>query len=92
MDQHEAWGALYDDLMVDAPSASTRRCPNCGAGSSLRLICTVTGLDAGTGLAALWCAECLEGMAPNFPLIPDGAERVLRGTERVPNYRCWGWH
>jgi hypothetical protein len=38
------------------------------------------------GTAVFWCDHCLRGLIPLASVIPDGAQTVLRGTEKIPNY------
>jgi hypothetical protein len=75
----------YQWAYTHAAFVNGQACPNCGL-KSLRLIFVVDEPIAQSGTAAFWCDSCLHGIGPlRAPVAVDG-ERVLRGTEVIPNY------
>jgi hypothetical protein len=53
----------------------------------LRLVFVVGSMEAESGMSVFWCNSCLSGFGPNLALLPPGGSKVLKGAERIPNFR-----
>jgi hypothetical protein len=83
--EYAAWVAAYEQAWHSPSAVSEMVCPSCGE-KSLRLVFVVEDLAAESGTAIFWCDSCRRGLLPVRAPIPAGAEKVLRGQEKVPNY------
>ena len=84
--EYEAWLDAYEMAWQNPAAVPTMTCPSCG-GNALHLIFVVDDLNDDSGTAVFWCDSCLRGLGPNQAPIPAGGTKVLRGREKVPNYR-----
>jgi len=79
------WLDAYELAVAHASDFGAQPCPNCGS-MSLRLVFIVDDFSAESGTAVFWCDHCLRGLIPMRGPVPISGERVLRGTEHVPDY------
>jgi hypothetical protein len=82
----DRWDAVFGRAWKNPRKVGGLRCPACGS-RALNLLYVLDELDAPRGMSAFWCGDCLTGLPPNPRSVPEGAERVVRGEERVPDYR-----
>lgn len=81
------WADAFDSAWNDPEIVPSLACPTCSTGGQLHLLYVLEEVDAAHGMFAFWCAACLTGFPPGVGLVPQGAQRVRRGEENVPNYR-----
>jgi hypothetical protein len=84
--EFDQWDAVFTRAWKNPRKVGRMRCPACGS-RALNLVYVLAELDATRGRFAFWCGDCLTGFPPNTGSVPEGAERVVHGEERVPNYR-----
>jgi hypothetical protein len=83
---HNDWLSAFDRAYRHVEDLDQIPCPHCGR-YSLRLVFVVDDLESVDATAALWCDSCLRGLMPERASVPGGAVRMVRGTEKTPNYR-----
>lgn len=86
MTELDRWTQLADSVYRDPSAVSSSKCPTCGS-TSLKLVYVVSSSGAEQGLCALWCERCLTGLPPGFSRVPQGADQVLEGDARIPDFR-----
>lgn len=84
--EFERWSETFDRAWREPRLLNEMECPSCGS-RALNLLYILQDLDASHGMFAFWCDVCLTGFPPGMGTVPDEAQRVRRGEERVPNYR-----
>jgi hypothetical protein len=84
--EFQLWCETFDRAWKDPHLLDELECPSCGSGG-LNLLYILDDLGAPNGMFAFWCGACLTGFPPGIGPVPDGAQRIRRGDERVPNYR-----
>lgn len=80
------WVDEYEWAYQHPDTVPARNCPSCGV-QKLQLVFVVDEMDSESGRAVFWCDSCLRGLAPNRALLPPSGNRVLKGKERIPNFR-----
>jgi hypothetical protein len=83
--EYDRWLEAFQFAYDNAGSFRNGECPSCGR-PGLRLVFVVDKEGSNRGTAVFWCDYCNRGLIPLASVVPDGAETVLRGTEKVPNY------
>ena len=83
--EYTRWLGAFEMAYENAKSFRNGSCPHCGW-PELRLLFLVDREGSHRGTAVFWCDHCLRGLIPLASVIPDGAQTVLRGTEKIPNY------
>ncbi|WP_405058265.1 hypothetical protein OG474_36770 [Kribbella sp. NBC_01505] len=82
----DRWEKAFDRAWKDPSKAARMSCPSCGE-AALNLVYVMLDPQSIRGMYAFWCGACLIGLAPGMGSVPEGAFRVRRGEEQVPNYR-----
>ena len=83
--RYSTWMDGYQWAYDHAASVGDMNCPSCGS-KSLHLVFVVDEPDAESGTAVFWCDSCMQGLPPLRAPVAEDGERILRGTEVVPNY------
>lgn len=89
----DRWYHAFSRVWRKIGRLAKTRCPSCGE-RSLNLVYVaepLKELNPERTMFAFWCGSCLKGIPANTGPIPQGAEVVQRGEERVPHYKYVMW-